>query len=168
MRDNELLLEISNFFSDVHNVVQPLLVVNLALVEGTFLNLDLFVQQGQLLVPLDELRAQDVPLVDDHLVVFLLLLLFRLGLADDVLESGNVALLRLDHLFGAFDVSLDFLLVRFQLLVLLLMVLLAIVFMNDRLVLRGYFFLELGNVLSHSPELHPELCNFLLGLQKVL
>ena len=52
----------------------------------------------EFLVSLDELCSQDVSLVYDHLVVFLLLLLFSLCLRDDVLQSSNIRVLRLDHL----------------------------------------------------------------------
>lgn len=91
------------------------------------MNLDLLIEQGKLLISLDELCSEDVSLVDDHLVVFPLLLFFALGFRDDVLESGDVALLGLDHLLRAVDVSLDLLDISVEGLVLVLVLLLLLV-----------------------------------------
>lgn len=43
------------------------------------MNLDLLVEEGQFLVTLDELSAENISLVDDHLVVFLLFEFFALS-----------------------------------------------------------------------------------------
>lgn len=168
LRHNELPLEVGDLLSDVHNVVQALLVVDFTLVECTLLDLYLLVEKGQLLVSLDELRAENISLVDDHLVVLLLLLLLRLGLTDDILESCDITLLGLDHLLRALDVPLDLLLVVFELLVLLFVLLLPVFLLDNGRVLRGDLFLQLGDVLSHPSELHSQLGDFFLSFQKLL
>ena len=76
MRYNKLALEVCNLLSNAHDIIQSLLVVDLALVEGALLNLDLLVEEGELFISFDELCAEDVSLVDDDLGVLLLLLLF--------------------------------------------------------------------------------------------
>ena len=76
------------------------MIVDLALVEGGLLDLDLLVQDLQLLVALDQLGAQDITLIDHHLVVLPLLLLLLLSFGDYVLETCNINFLGLDHVIA--------------------------------------------------------------------
>jgi hypothetical protein len=73
------------------------LVVDLTLVQSGLLDLNLFIQYLQLLVTLNQLGAQDVTLIDNHLIVFALLLLLLLSFSDNVLEASNINFLGLDH-----------------------------------------------------------------------
>lgn len=76
------------------------MVVDLSLVERRLLDLNLLVQDLELFVTLDQLGAQDISLVDHHLVVFTLLLLLLLGFCDNVLETSNINFLGLDHVIA--------------------------------------------------------------------
>jgi hypothetical protein len=86
-----------------------LLIVNLALVQGRLLYLDFFIEDLEFLITLDKLGTKYIALVDYHLVVLLLLLLFLLSFSDDELETGDVALLCLDHVIAGSDLFLDLL-----------------------------------------------------------
>ena len=166
--DNELSLEVGYLFPNLTDIVLLLLIVNLALVEGTFLDLDFFVKEGKFLVSFDELGTQDISLIDDHFIIFLLLLFFRFGLTDNIFESGDIALLRFNHIFRALNVFRDFINVCYKMSVLGVVVFLFFFLRNNLLIFLVNFFLKLGNLLSHSSELHFELGNLFLGLQKVL
>ena len=93
---------------NTHNVIQAFLVVDFSFIKGALLNFDFFIEERELFIPLNELCAEDVSFIDDHFVVLLLFLLFGLGLADDILEASNVALLRFNHFFRAFNISFNF------------------------------------------------------------
>ena len=166
--DNKLSLEVGDLLPNLTNIVLLLLVVNLSFVESTFLDLDFFVKKSQLLVSFDQLSSQNISLVDDHLIIFLLLLLFRFRFANDIFESSDITLLGFDHIFRALNVFLDLLDVRQKMGVFGVVVFLFLLLRNDLLILLVDFFLKLGNLLSHSSELHFELGNLFLGLQKVL
>jgi hypothetical protein len=73
------------------------LIVDLTLVQGGLLDLNLFIQNLQLLVTLNQLSAQDVTLIDNHLIVLALLLLLLFSFSDNVLETSNINFLGLDH-----------------------------------------------------------------------
>ena len=122
----------------------------------------------ELLVTFDQLGSKDVSFVDDHLVVFSLLLLLSLGFADDILESGDVLLLCLDHFFRAGDVLHNLEDVVFELFVLLLVLLLLFIFGGDALLLVKDFFFKMRDLLSHSSELHFELSDLFLSFKQVL
>lgn len=55
--------------------------------------LNLFIQDGQFLIFLNELCSQYVTLIHNHIVVFLLSNLLPLGFLYDLLKVGNVTLL---------------------------------------------------------------------------
>jgi hypothetical protein len=73
------------------------LIVDLTLIQSGLLDLNLFIQYLQLLVTLNQLSAQDVALIDNHLIVLALLLLLLLSFSDNVLETSNINFLGLDH-----------------------------------------------------------------------
>lgn len=79
LRDEQLSLELSDLLSDVLDIVESILVVDLTLLEHGSLDFNFFVEKCQLLRPLDQLSTQDISLVDDHFVIFSLLLLFSFG-----------------------------------------------------------------------------------------
>ena len=109
LRDNKLSLHVSNVLLSADDLSDLLLIVNLALVQGRLLYLDFFIEDLEFLITLDKLGTKYIALVDYHLVVLLLLLLFLLSFSDDELETGDVALLCLDHVIAGSDLFLDLL-----------------------------------------------------------
>ena len=77
-----------------------LVIVDVTLVEGTSLDLDLLVEVMELIISLDELCGEDISLIHDHFVVFVLLGFLSLSLLDDILKTTDIVLLCLDHLVG--------------------------------------------------------------------
>ena len=130
-RNGQFLLSLSNLTLQALDVLDAVLVVDLTLLEGRLLDLDLLVKQLQLFVSLDELCAEDVTLVDDHLIVLALLLLLSLRLEDDVFKARDVSILRLDHLFTRGNVVRDLLDVLSELRVLVLQLILLLRGSND-------------------------------------
>ena len=130
-RNGQFLLSLSNLTLQALDVLDAVLVVDLTLLEGRLLDLDLLVKQLQLFVSLDELCAEDVTLVDDHLIVLALLLLLGLRLEDDVFKARDVSILRLDHLFTRGNVVRDLLDVLSELRVLVLQLILLLRGAND-------------------------------------
>ena len=130
-RNGQFLLSLSNLTLQALDVLDAVLVVDLTLLEGRLLDLDLLVKQLQLFVSLDELCAEDVTLVDDHLIVLALLLLLGLRLEDDVFKARDVSILRLDHLFTRGNVVRDLLDVLSELRVLVLQLILLLCGAND-------------------------------------
>jgi hypothetical protein len=108
----------------------------------------------QLLISLDQLCAQYVTLIHDHLVVFALLLLLLLGLRYHVLKSSDIDLLSLDHVVAGVNLLADLLNVTIELGILLVVLLLRLGLRGDGIVLRLDFFLKLTDLLSHSSEFH--------------
>mmetsp|Transcript_148054 Transcript_148054/g.258764 ORF Transcript_148054/g.258764 Transcript_148054/m.258764 type:complete len:445 (+) Transcript_148054:213-1547(+) len=159
------LLDLQPQHADVH---QPVTILDLPLVQGGLLDADLLVQQGQLVVAADELRAEDVPLV--HHVVELLLLLGPLCVAvgDDLVEL-------VDLLVQALDLALLGLFLAFQVLDLplqglhqLLRLLLREVLLHQGLLLGRDFLLQLVNLVVHDFELPLHLIDLIMGLDQVL
>ena len=130
-RNGQFLLSLSNLTLQALDVLDAVLVVDLTLLESRLLDLDLLVKQLQLFVSLDELCAEDVTLVDDHLIVLALLLLLSLRLEDDVFKARDVSILRLDHLFTRGNVVRDLLDVLSELRVLVLQLILLLRGAND-------------------------------------
>ena len=62
-----------------------LLVIDVTLVEGTLLDLDLLVKMVKLFISLDQLSRQNIPLIHDHFIVFVLLGLLSLSLLNHIL-----------------------------------------------------------------------------------
>ena len=85
LRVLDFTLELSDLLHKFENVISLLLVVDATLAESTLLNLNLFVQEQEFLITLDELSSQNITLVDNHLVVLALLLFLSFGLSDDIL-----------------------------------------------------------------------------------
>jgi hypothetical protein len=92
--------------------------------------------------------------------------LFSLG--DDEFEARNVAFLGLDHVVTGGDLLLDLLNVSIESGVLILVLLLLRFLSGNSGILGLDLLLELRDLLSHSLELHLELCDLLGGLEKVL
>jgi len=80
LRYNQLSLKLRDLLSDVENIVQLLLVVDLSLLKCRLLDLNLLIEKSKLLISLDELGSENISFVDDHLIVLSLLLLLTLGL----------------------------------------------------------------------------------------
>jgi hypothetical protein len=168
LSDNQLPLDVGDLLLGADDLSDLLLVVDFPLVQSGLLDLDLLIENLKLLVTLDQLSTQDITLINDHLVVFLLLLLLLLSLGDDEFETRNVAFLGLDHVVTGGDLLLDLLNVSIESGVLIL-VLLLLRFLSSNSGIFGLdLLLELRDLLSHSLELHLELCDLLGGLEKVL
>ena len=105
LRNIKLSLKIRDVFSDGHDIIKSLLVIDFTLLKCTLLNLNLLVKKSKFFVSFNQLGTKDVSLVDDHLIIFSLFLLFRFGLADDVLKPGNVTFLSFYHFLRGFDIS---------------------------------------------------------------
>jgi hypothetical protein len=97
-----------------------------------------------------------------------LLLLLLLSLGDDEFEARNVTFLGLDHVITRSDLLLDLFNVSIEGGVLILVLLLLRFLSGDSGILGLNLLLELRDLLSHSLELHLELCDLLGGLEKVL
>lgn len=98
LRNIKLSLQIRDMLPDILNIIKSLLIVDLSLLKRTLLNLNLLIKKSKLFVSLDQLRSKNISFVDDHLVIFSLLLLLRLSFTNNILKSSNIALLSLDHL----------------------------------------------------------------------
>ena len=168
MCDNQFPLDVGDLLLGADDLSDLLLVVNLTLVQCGLLDLDLLIEDLKLLITLDQLRTQDITLVDNHLVVFLLLLLLLLSLGDDEFEARNVTFLSLDHVVTRGDLLLDLLNVSIEGGVLILVFLLLRFLSGNSGILGLDLLLELRDLLSHSSELHFELDNFFLSLNTVL
>ena len=168
MCDNQFPLDVGDLLLGADDLSDLLLVVNLTLVQCGLLDLDLLIEDLKLLITLDQLRTQDITLVDNHLVVFLLLLLLLLSLGDEEFEARNVTFLSLDHVVTRGDLLLDLLNVSIEGGVLILVFLLLRFLSGNSGILGLDLLLELRDLLSHSLELHLELCDLLGSLKKVL
>ena len=168
MCDNQFSLDVGDLLLGADDLSDLLLVVNLTLVQCGLLDLDLLIEDLKLLITLDQLRTQDITLVDNHLVVFLLLLLFLFCLGDDEFEARDVTFLGLDHVVTRGDLLLDLLNVSIEGGVLILILLLLRFLSGNSGILGLDLLLELRDLLSHSLELHLELCDLLGSLKKVL
>ena len=168
LSDNQLPLDVGDLLLGADDLSDLLLVVDFPLVQSGLLDLDLLIENLKLLVTLDQLSTQDVTLIDDHLVVFLLLLLLLFSLGDDEFETIYVTFLGFDHVVTGSDLLLNLLNVSIEGGVLIL-VLLLLRFLSSNSGIFGLdLLLELRDLLSHSLELHLELCDLLGGLEKVL
>mmetsp|Transcript_87544 Transcript_87544/g.261119 ORF Transcript_87544/g.261119 Transcript_87544/m.261119 type:complete len:241 (-) Transcript_87544:846-1568(-) len=93
--DLQLALQGGGLDEEAAGLLQALLVCDLALLQGVLLDLDLLVKERQLVVPPNELRAKNVALADDLLVLPLLAAPLGLGLVDARLQLLDLALLRI-------------------------------------------------------------------------
>jgi hypothetical protein len=105
LRNIKLSLKIRDVFSDGHDIIKSLLVIDFTLLKCTLLNLNLLIKKSKFFVSFNQLGTKDVSLVNDHLIIFSLFLLFRFGLANDVLKPGNVTFLSFYHFLRGFDIS---------------------------------------------------------------
>lgn len=119
------------------------------------------------MVSLDQLSPQDISLVSDHVIIFLLFCLLLLGLLDDFFKMADVVFLvfydllgRLDLGFGSVFVSLDFNIFSLHLLVLLIkfyqLLVLGLDLISKLLHLEGHsfiFFLEVRDFLFWPQEI---------------
>ena len=62
---------VTNFELKESDILKSLLVLNLTSSESRLENLDLFVEEGELIISSDQLGSKDISLVDDVLIVFL-------------------------------------------------------------------------------------------------
>ena len=168
LRNIKLSLKIRDVFSDGHDIIESLLVIDFTLLKSTLLNLYLLVKKSKFFVSFNQLGTKDVSLVDDHLVIFSLFLFFRFGFTDDVLKPGDVTFLSFYHFLRGFDISWNFSDVHVQCLILRIVFFLLLFFRNNGLILRPNFFFKMGDLLSHSSELHFQFGNFFLCFKKIL
>jgi len=75
-----------------------LIVVDVTLAQSTLLNLDLLIQVMKFFISLNKLCGENISLIHDHFIVFVLLCLFSFSLLDDILQTTDIVLLSLDHL----------------------------------------------------------------------
>ena len=104
---DQLALALFNLISEVLDVIHLLLIVNLTLLQGRFLNFNLLIKKMELFISLDELCRQNISLIHDHLIIFLLLGFFSFSLRNDILQARDIVLLSLDHLLRRLDLCLD-------------------------------------------------------------
>jgi len=97
---NQLSLKGGDLVDELLDLLLLLVIVDVTLVESGLLDLDLLVEVMELLISLDELGGEDISLIHDHFVVFLLLGLLSLSLLNDILQPANIVLLSLNHLVG--------------------------------------------------------------------
>ena len=116
----------------------------------------------------DKLGSQNISFIDDHLIIFLLLLFFRFCFTDYIFKSGDITLLGFYHIFRAFNVFLDLLDISQKMGVFRVVVFLFLFLRNNLLILLVNFFFKLRNLLCHSSKFHFEFGNLFLSLQKVL
>mmetsp|Transcript_23417 Transcript_23417/g.79969 ORF Transcript_23417/g.79969 Transcript_23417/m.79969 type:complete len:349 (-) Transcript_23417:1680-2726(-) len=95
--DGELSLHVAHLQAQDEDVCDAVRVLRLAFAQRGDLDLEFLVEEGQLVVPADELRPQQVALHDDLVV----LLLLRLSLVAHPLDNGgmpaDLSVLLLDH-----------------------------------------------------------------------
>jgi hypothetical protein len=142
--------------------------VDLSLVEGGLLDLDLLVEYLEFLISLDQLSAKNVALVNHHFIILTLFLLFLLRLSYHIFESSDVALLGADHLLTGVDLLADLLDISLELGILSGVLLLLLRLVVKLHVLTLNLLLQLRYLLGHSLELEFQLRNFFLRLQQVL
>ena len=75
---------VSNLELEQSDVFKSFLVLNLTSGKLRLKNFDFLVEQSELIISSNELRSQNVSLVDDVLVVFLELFDLFVGLLDDI------------------------------------------------------------------------------------
>lgn len=102
------------------------------------------------MVALDELGAQDISFVADHVVVFLLFGLLLLGRLDDLLHVVDMVFLILDDLFVGLDHSLGPVLVRLDLHIFGLHFFVIFIELHQFLVLVLDLFPQLFDSIGHS------------------
>mmetsp|Transcript_22795 Transcript_22795/g.52098 ORF Transcript_22795/g.52098 Transcript_22795/m.52098 type:complete len:341 (+) Transcript_22795:141-1163(+) len=134
-------------------LLQALLVLHLSFLQCAFLDLDLLIKEIELLVPSDELRAQDVPLAGDTLELFPLILPLDFGLLNGGFQLLDFILLLANNLLQPallllmpFQVVLCFLLLLANELVLKVLSYERLVFLLD-------LFLKLLDLQVHLLEL---------------
>ena len=96
--DSKLAFKVCDLELKESDILKALLVLNLTLGKGALEDLDLFIEEGQLVVSSDELSSKDVSLVDDVLVVLLELLMLLMCLLNYVCELLHLILMLCDQL----------------------------------------------------------------------
>ena len=112
LQDVKLALQIVELDFQDSDLVQPVPILNLALVQGALLDLDLLIQERKLVIAANELRSKDVALIDDDVVLFLLPEALLVCLVDDVIQlldlrflAGDRSVRLLDLLFGLVELE---------------------------------------------------------------
>mmetsp|Transcript_12902 Transcript_12902/g.46367 ORF Transcript_12902/g.46367 Transcript_12902/m.46367 type:complete len:563 (-) Transcript_12902:351-2039(-) len=164
----ELALEIPELDLQNPQLVQTLAVLNLPLVQDALLYLDLLVQQRELVVASDELRPEDVAVVDDDVVLLLLPRALLIRLVDDVVQLLHLRALRADGALRLFDILQRFVELEPKRLFPLLHLHVVKVLLHHRQVFRADLLLELLDLVVHDLKLALHLENLVLRLEKVL
>mmetsp|Transcript_15883 Transcript_15883/g.35019 ORF Transcript_15883/g.35019 Transcript_15883/m.35019 type:complete len:236 (-) Transcript_15883:635-1342(-) len=167
LRQSMLPLQLPNAVLELQDISTPVLVLGLPFLQGGLLNFNLLVQQIQLLVPPDQLGAQDVPLPDHSVELLLLVSLLLLGFLDVRLQLADLGFLGLHDLRHCLHLLLCCLQLLLCLLVLLLNLVVAQVFLDQGCVLFLDLFLQLLDFVVHFLELQLHVTDGILGLQQV-
>lgn len=103
----EFTLVSRNLILQQPDIVKSLRILHFALAQRDLQNLDLLVQQGQLVIPANQLRAQVVPLHDNLIVLRLSLLMLQDSRLDQLVQRLDLFLLFVLILLGH-NFELDF------------------------------------------------------------
>ena len=166
--DLELALELTDLVLEQLDVFEALIVLDLTLAERDLEDLDLLVEEGQFIVPSDQLGSEDVSLGHEGGVGLLGELMLVDSLLDDAVKLGDLGGLLLEHLFeetALLLLALETLLLRVKLLRLETVL---VMFGGQGLVLRVNFVLELTDLVLGNSELLSQLDHLVVGDDEVL
>mgnify|MGYP004207103093 CR=1 FL=1 len=69
---------VTNFEFQKSDIFKSLLILDLTSSKSVLKNLDLFIKKGQFFISFNELSSKDISFIDDHFIIFPLLLLLYL------------------------------------------------------------------------------------------
>mmetsp|Transcript_33611 Transcript_33611/g.77643 ORF Transcript_33611/g.77643 Transcript_33611/m.77643 type:complete len:241 (-) Transcript_33611:1613-2335(-) len=149
------------------DLCQALLVPRLTMLQAGPMDLDLLIDLGQLRLATDQLRAQNVPLAHDRVVLLRLALPLLVGFLDNLIKLLDLGPLIGDDLFRRDDLLFDFGQLVLELLLLLLDLVVVEVLLDERVVLGLDLLLELLDLVVLDLELPPHLRDLLLALDQI-
>jgi len=164
----ELTLVLADLVTKQLDVFKTLVVLHLTLAECDLQDLDLLVEESQLIVSTDKLRAENVSLSHQRGIGLPGQLMLVDGLLDDAVELGDFATLFTHNVFSL-ALLLGFLLVTLlEGLELLGFETVLMMLSREGLILGVDLVLELSNLVLGNTELLSKLNNLIVGNDKVL
>lgn len=124
---------------------------------------DLLVEHSQFLVLFNQLCAENIPLIDDHIIILLLPNLLRLGLLYNLLQMPYMILLIPYHLLCRMHLRLSPGLIGLNLNILCAYLPKLPIMLNQILILILDFFPQLAHFRDHSVVFAFELADFAAG-----
>ena len=167
LRRVQFVSQLQQLFFFVFELLLQLPFVQVSLREVAVRQFDLLIQHSELLILLDQLGAENIALIDHHIVVLLLPDLLCLGLLYDLLEMPNMVLLVADDFLGRLGLSFGPNLIGFYLLVLGFNLAIFLVVLNEILILILDFFTQLGHFGSHPVVLVSQISDFVFAFQEL-